>query len=267
MNISRANHKPASLLLRLHTLLVYAFLYAPIIVLVVFSFNSDRRNASWQGFTIDWYFSLMHNEAIQRALLNSLQVGLISTAIATLIGTLAAIALSRHRLPGHDLISSLVFVPLVVPEIVTGISILTLFLLIGQKLSLLTVILAHVAFCISYVTISVRVRLAGMDPSLEEAASDLGATDWEAFRYVTLPQIIPGVVSGALLCFTLSFDDFVITFFNAGVGCGTLPMTIHSMLKFGITPEINAISTIMLVCSVSLMIIYGWTDSASKNQD
>ena len=141
-----------------------------------------------------------------------------------------------------------------------AISILTLFLSLGVKLSLFTVILAHIAFCIAYVTITVRTRLAGLDPSLEEAAADLGATRWETFRLVTLPQIWPGIISGALLCFTLSFDDFVITFFNAGVGAGNLPMAVHSMLKFGVTPEINAISTIMLVFSISLMVVYTFID-------
>lgn len=257
---SNSHTKAASWLLKLHVLLVYCFLYAPIVVLVVFSFNADRRNASWQGFTWHWYYSLLHNEAVQRALLNSLKVGLSATIIATIIGSLAAISLSRYNIPGRNLISRLVFLPLAVPEIILGISILTLFLAVGKQLSLVTIILAHVAFCISYVTITVRTRLAGMDSSLEEAAADLGATRWQAFFLVTLPQIMPGVVSGALLSFTLSFDDFVITFFNAGVGSGTLPMAIHAMLKFGITPEINAISTIMLFSSITLMIIYAVMD-------
>ena len=243
----------SSWILRLHVLLAYIFLYAPIIVLVVFSFNSDHRNANWQGFTLHWYYSLMHNEAVQRALLNSLKVGLTSTVIATAIGSMAALALSRYEVPCHKLVGFLVFVPLVIPEIVMGISILTLYLSLSIPLSVYTVIFAHVAFCISYVTITVRSRLAGIDPSLEEAAADLGATRWATFRLITFPQMLPGIISGALLCFTLSFDDFVITFFTAGVGSGTLPMTIHSMIRFGITPEINAISTIMLAISLSII--------------
>ena len=241
-------------LLRLHVVLAYIFLYAPIIVLVIFSFNSDQRNANWQGFTFHWYFNLLHNETVQRALFNSLKVGLSSTAIATTIGSMAALALSRYEVPCHKLVGFLVFVPLVIPEIVMGISILTLYLSLSIPLSIYTVILAHVAFCIAYVTITVRSRLAGIDPCLEEAAADLGATRWATFRLVTFPQMLPGIVSSALLCFTLSFDDFVITFFTAGVGSGTLPMTIHSMIRFGITPEINAISTIMLVLSISFMV-------------
>ncbi len=247
-------------LLRVHALLVYAFLYAPIVVLVLFSFNADQRNATWKGFTLEWYWRLFTDQAVQRALSNSLKVGLVATLVATVLGTMAAIGLSRHRFPGRGLIGSLVFIPLVVPEIVMGLSILTFFLTIRQPLSIYTVMLAHIAFCVSYVIITVRARLAGMDPSLEEAAADLGATPWQTFRFVTLPQILPGVVSGALLCFTLSFDDFVITFFTAGVGAGTLPLTIHSMLKFGVTPEINAISTLMLACTLTLMGLFTWMD-------
>ena len=260
MSAPTARPRGPAWFLRLHALLVYAFLYAPIAVLVVFSFNSDQRNATWKGFTLHWYWTLLGDEAVQRALSNSLKVGAVATLVATVIGTMAALALSRHRFPGRGLVGSLVFIPLVIPEIVMGLSILTFFLTVRQPLSLYTVMLAHIAFCISYVILTVRARLAGMDPSLEEAAADLGATPWETFRLVTLPQILPGVVSGALLCFTLSFDDFVITFFTAGVGAGTLPLTIHSMLKFGVTPEINAISTLMLACTMTLMGAYAWLD-------
>jgi spermidine/putrescine transport system permease protein len=247
-------------ILRLHALAVYAFLYAPIVVLVAFSFNADHRNAAWKGFTLDWYVRLLSNETVHRAVANSLKVGLVATLVATVLGTMAALALSRHRFLGRGLVGGLVFIPLVVPEIVMGLSILTFFLTIRQPLSLYTVMLAHIAFCVAYVVITVRARLAGMDPSLEEAAADLGATPWETFRLVTLPQILPGVVSGALLCFTLSFDDFVITFFTAGVGANTLPLTIHSMLKFGVTPEINAVSTLMLGCTVTTMTLYTWME-------
>jgi spermidine/putrescine transport system permease protein len=252
--------RPSSWFLRAHVLLVYAFLYAPIVVLVIMSFNDDHRNASWKGFTLKWYGALLTDVHVQRALLNSLKVGLVATLVATLLGTMAALALSRHRFPGKGLIGTLVYVPIVVPEIVMGISLLSFFIALGLKLSLYTVMVAHVAFCISYVTITVRARLAGMDPALEEAAADLGATPWETFRLVTMPRILPGVVAGALLCFTLSFDDFVITFFTAGVGAGTLPLSIHSMLKFGVTPEINAISTLMLGCTMTLMALYAWLE-------
>ena len=257
-------HRGPNPWLRLHALLVYGFLYAPILVLVVFSFNSDRRNAAWKGFTLHWYQALWTDETVRRALSNSLQVGLGATLVATVLGTMAALALSRYRFPGRSLVGGLVFLPLVVPEIVMGISILSLYLALHQRLSLVTVMLAHIAFCISYVTITVRARLAGMDPSLEEAAADLGASPWETFRLVTLPQILPAIVSGALLSFTLSFDDFVITFFTAGVGAGTLPLAIHSMLKFGVTPEINALSTLMLATTLTLMGAWAWLDRRQR---
>ncbi len=240
-------------LLRLHVTLTYLFLYAPIIVLVIFSFNSDHRNANWQGFTLDWYVRLTQDEAIQRALFNSLKVGLSSTLIATVIGSMVALALARYTVPAKDAVNFLVYLPLVIPEVVMGISILTLYISLSIPLSLYTVILAHVAFCTAFVTITVKTRLAGMNSSLEEAAADLGATSWQTFYLVTLPQIMPGVISGALLSFTLSFDDFVITFFTAGVGSSTLPLAINSMIRFGITPEINAISTIMLALSLTIM--------------
>ena len=262
--LDTGSHRGPNAWLRLHALLVYAFLYAPILVLVVFSFNSDRRNAAWKGFTLHWYQALWTDETVRRALSNSLQVGLGATLVATVLGTMAALALSRYRFPGRSLVGGLVFLPLVVPEIVMGISILSLYLALHQRLSLLTVMLAHIAFCISYVTITVRARLAGMDPSLEEAAADLGASPWETFRLVTLPQILPAVVSGALLSFTLSFDDFVITFFTAGVGAGTLPLAIHSMLKFGVTPEINALSTLMLATTLTMMGVWAWLEGRGR---
>lgn len=254
-------HKKPSWLLKLHVAFAFLFLYAPIIILVIFSFNTDRRNASWQGFTFDWYISLLHNEAILRALLNSLKVGIAASIIATVIGTMAAVGLCRYKFSGKKIISNLVFLPLVVPEIVMGISVLTLFVDLGITRSLITVILAHIAFCISYVILTVTTMATNMNDALEDAAADLGATKWETFRLVTLPQLYPGIISGALLSFTLSFDDFVITFLNAGVGCGTLPLAIHSMLKFGITPEINAISTIMLICTLMLTLIIRWLHS------
>ncbi|MBQ7529593.1 ABC transporter permease [bacterium] len=264
MSVPRPNNKRPAWILYLHVVCVYLFLYAPIIVLVLFSFNTDRRNATWQGFTFNWYYQLFCDENVLRALGNSLKVGLTSTVIATFLGTLAAIGLSKYQFKFSRLAGSLAYLPLVVPEIVMGISILTLFLSLGIKLSLMTIILAHIAFCISYVVVIVRTALAGLDKSLEEAAADLGANRWETFRYVIFPQILPGIVSGALLCFTLSFDDFVIAFFNAGVGSGTLPMAIHSMLKFGITPEINAISTIMLAVNIIMIIIVKYLNAKDR---
>ncbi len=238
-----------------HALAVYAFLYAPIAVLVLFSFNTSRRNAVWQGFTVQWYGSLLRNESILQALANSLKVGVAATVIATVIGTMAALALVRHQFRGKAAYNTLIFIPLIIPEVVMGISLLTFFVALGMRLSLTAIILAHVVFAISFVTVVVRARLLGFDRRLEEAAMDLGANPRTTFRLVTLPLIFPGILAGALLAFTLSFDDFVITSFVAGVGSTTLPLKVYSMLRFGVTPEVNAISTIMLGLSFMLILI------------
>ncbi|MEW6281388.1 MAG: ABC transporter permease [Candidatus Eremiobacterota bacterium] len=251
--------------LRLVAWAVYAFLYAPIVVLVLFSFNQDKRNALWTGFTLSWYPQLAHDPLVQRALWNSLKVGLTATLAATVIGTMAALALARCRFRGRSLVGGLLFLPLVVPEIVMGTALMTFFVALKVRLSIYTVMIAHIAFCISYVTITVRARLAGMDTSLEEAAADLGADPFTTFRLVTLPRILPGVVSGALLCFTLSLDDFVITFFTTGIGAQTLPLKIYSMVKFGITPEINALSTLLLAATFTLMLLFGRLERQVKD--
>lgn len=240
-----------------YTALVYLFLYAPVIVMVLYSFNRDPRNAVWRGFTFSWYATLWGDLEIRRALWNSLQVGVIATLVATTLGTMAALALTRYHFRLRGALSGLVYLPMVVPEVVMGTSLLSFLAAIGWKLSLSTIIVSHIAFCVSYVTITVRARLAGMDFRLEEAAADLGAGPWDTFRLVTLPRILPGVISGALLCLTISIDDFVVTFFTQGVGSGTLPIRIYSMVKTGITPEINAVSSLMLLTTFCLMMIYG----------
>ncbi len=248
--------RPGEKLLQFHTYLIYGFLYLPIFVLVLYSFNQAPRGASWQGFTLDWYFRLMGNGELLRALQNSLKVGLIATVFSTVTGTMAALALVRYDFRGKAFFDSAIFIPMLIPEIVMGVALLTIFVGVGVRLSLLTVILAHIAFCSSYVAVTVKARLHGFNRTLEEASMDLGADEWTTFRKVTLPLIFPGILAGAMLAFTLSFDDFVITFFNAGVGATTLPLKIYSMLKFGVTPEINAISTLMLTVTFVLMIVF-----------
>lgn len=248
--------KPAPWWLKLHALTVYLFLYAPILILVLFSFNLDRRGNRWEGFTLQWYTRLWQDELLMRALGNSLQIACLSTLLATFLGTSAALALSHYRFRGREGVGALAYLPMMVPEIVMGIALLTFFIKLGVQLSLWTVVLAHVAFSVGYVTVTVRTRLAGLQGNLEEAAADLGADPWTTFRLVTFPRILPGILSGALLAFTLSFDDFVITFFTAGVGAGTLPLKIYSMLKFGVTPEINAISTLMLGLTLILLALW-----------
>jgi spermidine/putrescine transport system permease protein len=233
--------------LALHTALVYLFLYAPIAILILFSFNSARQTAVWEGLTLDWYRSLLTNDVLLGAVRNSLVVAVATTVIASVLGTLAALALARHTFAGAGFTRYLLYLPVIIPEIVVGAALVTFFGVAGMHLSLVTVVIAHVTFSVSYVAIVVRARLQGLDPSLEEAARDLGAPPLAAFFRVTLPLILPGVVAGALLVFTVSIDDYVITSFVAGVGATTLPLQIYSMLKVGVTPEVNAVSTLLLV--------------------
>jgi spermidine/putrescine transport system permease protein len=246
-------------LLLLGSALVFLFLYAPIAVLILFSFNSTRSTQVWTGFSFEWYGQLLSDPTILQALRTSLVVGVIATLIATVIGTLTALALSRHRFRGQTVADSAIYAATVMPEIVVGVSLLVFFVSVfipmGIELGITTIVIAHVAFTISFVTIVVRARLAGMDRSVEEAAQDLGASPVQTFFRVTLPLILPGVMAGGLLAFTLSFDDFVITYFISGVGSSTLPLKIYSMIKFGVSPVINALSTVVLVAT--LFLIFG----------
>jgi spermidine/putrescine transport system permease protein len=238
-----------------YTALVYLFLYAPIAVLAVFSFNSGRQTAVWEGFTFAWYRRLLADEPLLGAVRNSLLVAGAATLLATLLGTLAAFALARYDFHGRRLTRALLLLPLIVPEVVLGAALLTFFGALALRLSLATVVIAHVVFSVSYVAIVVRARLASFDPVLEEAARDLGADPREAFRRVTLPLALPGILAGALLVFTLSLDDYVITSFVAGAGATTLPLHIYSMLKVGVTPEVNAVSTLLLAVTITLILL------------
>jgi spermidine/putrescine transport system permease protein len=230
-------------------------LYAPIAVLVVFSFNRSRLSATWQGFTTEWYAALWRNDLLFQSLLNSLIVALAVTVVCVVVGTAAAIVVARKQLRGRMVIDGLVYLPLVIPEIVIAVSFVIFFSLLSLNLGLGTIIIAHITFCVSFVILIVGARLAGMDRSLQDAAMDLGANEWTAFRRVTLPVAAPGILSAALLVFTTSFDDYLITSFVSGVGSTTLPLQIYSMLKRGITPEINAVSTVILMATVPLVLI------------
>ncbi len=200
------------LLSKIYATLVYVFLYLPIFVLVVFSFNKSKLNATFTGFTLDWYKNLINNVQILEALKNSLIIAFISTFFAVIIGTLAAIGMYRYKFKGKRAMEGLLYIPVVIPEIVMGISMLAFFSSLNLPAGLITLILAHITFCISYVIIVVRARLDGFDAALEEAAQDLGATPWQTLTKVTLPVISPGIISGALLAFTLSLDDVIISF-------------------------------------------------------
>lgn len=234
---------------------VYLLLHLPVLVLVLFSFNASRYSVSWTGFTLDWYRALAGRADLWRGLRVSLTVGLLSTVVATCFGTLIALALARRRFPGQRALEGLVFVPLVTPEIMVGISLLVLFVLAGIPLGLGTITIAHIAFNISFVVVVVRARLEGMDRHLEEAALILGADELTAFRTVTLPALWPGIAAGALLAFTMSFDDYVITSLVSGAGSSTLPVVVYGMVRRSVEPTVNAISTIILV-GTSLL-IYG----------
>jgi len=234
---------------------VYAFLYAPIIVLVILSFNSSRFSTIWQGFTWRWYALAWQDGALIASLRVSLIVAFVTTLCATVIGTAAALALARYRIKFKRAAEGLIFLPVIIPEIVIGFATAGLFGMLGVAFGLSTIIAAHVAFSISYVVFIVRAKLVTLDRSLEEAALDLGATRLQSFFRVTLPLIIPAVTSAALLVFTLSLDDYVITSFVAGPGGATLPLKIYSMVKTGVTPEINAISTVLLVVTVILVLV------------
>lgn len=258
----------------LHAALGFAFLYLPIFILVIYSFNASRFNAVWRGFTLDWYRSLLQGASdgtanitdamIWDALNNSLLVAAISTLLATVFGTMLALALERFRFPGRSALEALLFLPIIIPEITMGISLLAFFSLVFQLienltgihlvLGLPTVIIGHVAFNISFVAVTVRARIAELDPALEEAALDLGANEWRSLKRVILPLIWPAIFSAALLAFTLSLDDFVVTFFTTGVGATTLPLFVYGMIKFSVTPAINAISTLMLLASLLLVV-------------
>jgi spermidine/putrescine transport system permease protein len=242
-------------LLAAHTALVYLFLYAPIAILVAFSFNASRQTAVWSGFTLDWYRQLLDDPGLFQAVRNSLVVAASATILAVVLGTPAALALGRHEFRGKRASQALLYLPVILPEVVLGAALVTFFGAVQLRLSLATVVIAHVVFSVSYVAIVVRARLAGLDPALEEAARDLGAGPFETFRRVTLPLALPGILAAALLVFTLSIDDYVITSFVAGVGATTLPLYIYSMLKVGVTPEVNAVSTLLLAGTIGLIVI------------
>jgi spermidine/putrescine transport system permease protein len=237
----------------LSSLLVYLFLYVPLAVVVLFSFNDSELNAEWVGFTGKWYGKLLANHNLLAAAGNSFVIALIASLVATVLGTMAGIAMYRYR---FRWLTALVLTPVAMPEILLGVSLLLFFRqMLDLTLGLYSIVIAHITFCIGFVAVIVRARLAGMDESIFEAARDLGATPWQTFRLVTLPLILPAVIAGALMSFTLSIDDFVITFFTAGVGVATLPLQIYSMIKVAVTPEVNAVSTLLMMVTLSMIVI------------
>ena len=244
---------PGRFALTIFTLLTFVFLYAPIIVLIVFSFNSARLGAVWQGFTLNWYERMFNNRTIMDAAVTSLIVAALSTVGSVIIGTLTAMAMERYDFKSKGVWDGLLYMPVIFPEVVAGVSLLLFFAWVGIERGLFTLVVSHIAFSMPFVYLTVRARLADFDQRVEEAAQDLGANEWITFHRVTLPLLMPGIISGALLAFTLSIDDFVISFFVNGKGWTTLPIYIFGQLRKGITPEINAISAVLLVFSIMIV--------------
>lgn len=240
---------------RLYTFLIFSFLYAPIAVLIVFSFNDSKSTAKWEGFTFRWYQTLSENGYIMKALYYTVMVAIVSALVATIIGTLAAFGIHYMKTWRQKVVLNVNSIPILNPDIVTGISLMTLFVVLKMELGLLTMIIAHVTFNIPYVVLSVLPKLKQMPGDVLEAAMDLGATPWYAFRKVILPEIKPGIITGGLIAFTLSIDDFVISFFNTGNGVTNLSIAIYSMAKRGIKPEINALATLMFVAVLVMLIL------------
>ena len=237
--------------------LLYVFLYAPIAVVIVYSFNAAKHGGPWQGFTTQWYAKLLDSPEKLAAAKNTFLLAGISTVVATALGTMLGYGLSRYRLPGQKAVAWLMYVPVVIPDIVMAVAMLLFYALVRDacgllELGLTTMVLAHITFQVPFVAIVVRARLAGLDPALEEAAHDLGANGWQKFWHVTLPLILPGVLAGGMLAFTLSIDDFVVSYFTkGGAESMTLPVLIYASVRRGITPDINALATLIVLVSVA----------------
>ena len=238
----------------LFVILVFLFLFMPIIILIIYSFNSSQMNIIFEHFTFRWYKVLFENTDLIESFVNTMFVAITSTVISTIIGTISAYGLYKYNFPFKNLINSLIYIPIVIPEIVLGISLLSIYTLMRLELSLFTIILSHIAFSIPFVIVSVRTTLNKETLTYEEAARDLGASNYRVFKDIVLPVITPGIISGATLAFTLSLDDVVISYFTAGPGSNTLPLYIYSMIKTGITPDVNALTTLMLLVISSILI-------------
>jgi spermidine/putrescine transport system permease protein len=240
---------------------VMFFLYAPLVALIAFSFNDSKRNIVWKGFTFKYYGKVLENDALMAALGNSLTIAFLATVFSVILGALAAVMLWRFRFPGKAGIEGMMALPIVVPEICLGVAMLVFFAKMDWPtdlpwpLSLTQIVIAHITFCFPFVTMVVRSRLASFNREQEEAAKDLGASEWQAFRDVLLPHMKPGLIAGALLSFTLSLDDFVITFFTSGPNTITFPVKVYSMVRFSVTPEVNAASALLILLTIILTIL------------
>ena len=237
---------------RILSLLIIIFLYIPIVVIIIYSFNKSKIGVNWTGFTLKWYYVLINDKNLIQSALASFIIASVSSVIAVIFGTCAGIAIHKYKIP---FFSSLIYFPVVVPEIGIGLSLLLLFIMFHITLGYVSVVLAHIAFCISFVTLTVISRMDDYDDSLMSAARDLGANQIKAFFLILIPSLLPGIIAGGLMAFTLSIDDFIITFFTTGAGTTTLPLFIYSMIKVGVTPEINAISTIIIIFTLFMSLL------------
>lgn len=245
----QSQEKPRFYWQLIFSLLMFVYMYLPILVLGIFSFNDSRFSASWEGFTLKWYQQLFRDQRILSSLQNSLIVAVSAVGIAAILGTLMAVGLARYRFRGKGLYWGVSYLPLIIPDIAIAVATLVFLAVVQIRLSIWTIVAAHVVFCLAYVGLVVSTRLADLDPHLEEAALDLGATPREAFLKVLLPELMPGIISGCLLAFVLSLDDFLIASFTAGSGSTTLPMEIFSRIRTGVKPDINALSVILILIS------------------
>lgn len=245
-----------------YDILIYVFLYLPIGIVVLFSFNTSKRNIVFEGFTLKWYKELLQNKPLLEAYGNSLIVGLASTLIATIVGTLASYGMSKYKFKGKGILDTLLYIPVVIPEIVLGISLLAIFNISQVPMGLISLIIAHATFCIPFVVFTVNARFAGFDKSVEEAAMDLGAGRIKTFFTVTLPIILPGVIAGAFLSFTLSVDDIIISFFTTGPGSNTFPLKVMELTRTGITPDVYALSALVLAVTI---FVVAFTQRDKKN--
>ncbi|MBQ9134688.1 MAG: ABC transporter permease [Lachnospiraceae bacterium] len=250
---------------RIYIALIIIFLYAPIGTLIVLSFNASKSRAKWGGFTFKWYAELFQNESIMQALWNTLAIALLSSLIATIIGTIACIALQNMKKRNRAIVLGVTNIPMLNAEIVTGISLMLLFIVLGIQFGFLTILLAHITFNIPYVILSVMPRMKQLNPSTYEAALDLGASPLQAFFKVTFPDLLPGILSGFLMAFTMSLDDFIITHFTKGPGIDTLSTKIYTEVKKGIKPEMYALSTLIFVSVLILLLLVNKTPKEKKN--
>lgn len=248
------------------TVLMFFFMYLPIFVLTFYSFNKSKYSAGWEGFTLQWYIRFFQDTRILTALQNSLTVAFFAVAVSAVIGTLMAVGLAKYKFRGKSLYLGISYLPLIIPDIAIAVATLVFLAALAIRLSLWTIIAAHIVFCLAYVGLVVSTRLADLDPNLEEAALDLGATPVDAFLKVLLPQLLPGILSGCLLAFVLSMDDFLIASFTSGNGSTTLPMEIFSRIRTGVKPDINALSVILIIASGTIGIVGDFLRNRSEKK-